>query len=170
LRSERDSPSTYQFDPVSERIMYMRSAHAGNVIGLVYGNTRRPYTVKQCSIVAAAQRRMSFLRRAEVFFDAKMNLHAVALKPAPSALRQRGRLGNFLHAEQACIEPTSPVFLARRHRELNVINRCERNRRFAARHQVGALPYLLFLRCGRHQIIQPKIHGGHAVVVGPTAW
>src|SRR5215831_7298605 len=68
---------------------------------------------------------MCFPRRPKILFDAKMNLHRPALKPASPAFRQLSRFRDLLHPEQCPVECARTVLPTCRHSQLHMINRAE---------------------------------------------
>lgn len=102
--------------------MNVAAANTRNVVSLFETDSGGSEICEQRVVIPAAQRRMSFLRRAEILLDSKMNLHGSALKPAAAAFRQLRRLGDFRHAQHATKERTRNRLLPGRHGELHVVN------------------------------------------------
>lgn len=65
---------------------------------------------------------MRFLGRNEGLFYAEMQRDLSALKPHTAAFGELGWLWPFVESENATVESASRIFLARRHRKLNVID------------------------------------------------
>jgi len=99
----------------------MAAANSGNAAIILDFKSRRTQARGQLVVVPAAQRGMRFLRRTEIGFNPKMQLHASALKPTSTAIGQFRRLVKFNHAQQITIETASGVLFSDRHRKLHVI-------------------------------------------------
>ena len=112
----------------------------GNVGHFDDGHRGLGKTLQKISVVTAMQGGMRLLRRTKIFLHTQMNLHFTTFKPASAALRELRRLGNLAHAKQIAIEVASRVLPARRHGELDVIDRGERH----SNHAVSVLSLILY--------------------------
>ena len=96
---------------------------SGNVAGFFQCDSRDAQAREEFVIVRAPQRRVRLPRRAEVLFDADMNLHRSTREPNATAFGQEWRLGYLLHPQQLAVETPRGILAARRRSQLNVVNR-----------------------------------------------
>lgn len=75
-----------QFNSISEWIMNVTASNAGNVVGLLGGDSCSSNRCEQSVVVPAAQRRMRLFRGTKVLLHSKVYLYGTALEPAAAAL------------------------------------------------------------------------------------
>jgi hypothetical protein len=102
--------------------------HAGNIVRLVHFNSCVSQSLHEGGIILAAQGGVRLLRGTKILLDAKMELHIGAAEPTSAALGKLCRFREFCHAQQIRVKRASFLLLARRHRELDMID--EGKRRF----------------------------------------
>src|SRR5947207_2911136 len=117
--------SLNEFNAVAEHVVDVATQGVGD------GTIRRDFYSSlsqlgnKSGVIFAAQRGMSFFRRAEVSFDAQVDLHISAGEPASAALGEYGRLGNFLHAQHIAVKTAGFGFFSFWHGKLDVVERVE---------------------------------------------
>ena len=104
----------------------MAAPDIGDTLVFLDFDARSAQVRKQRIVVRTPQARVRLLRRAKIGFNSQMQSHASAPKPASASFDQLLWLREFDHAEQRAVESPSPIFLARRHRKLHVIDSGER--------------------------------------------
>ena len=72
-----------------------------------------------------ADRRVRFLRGAEVHFDAKVELDRFRTEPDSTSRSQLKRLGKFSQAQSVTVEDPGSILLTGRHCKLHVVDRDE---------------------------------------------
>ena len=102
--------------------MKVAAPEAGDVSRFFYGDSMAAKPGNESVIVCAAERRVGLLCGAKILLNAKVNLHAAALKPAPASLGKFGGLGKFFHPQNFPIELPGDRFFSRRHGKLNMVN------------------------------------------------
>jgi len=116
----------YELDAVAVTVFGVEAAHPGNLVGPDRWIARVHETFSQDVYVGAAECRVGFARRAEVFFYTEVQLRAeVVGEPASAAHCQRRRLGLLGHAKHADIELTKRLFAPRRAGKLYVVQHVE---------------------------------------------
>jgi hypothetical protein len=115
-----------QLDPIPERIANMAAPDIGDTLVFLDFDARSAQVRNQRIVVRTPQARVRPLRRAKIGFNSQMQVHASAPKPASTSFDQLLWLREFGPAEQRAIESPSPIFLARRHRKLHLIDGGER--------------------------------------------
>jgi hypothetical protein len=79
----------------------------------------------ECIVIGAAKCRVSFLGGTKVVIDAEMYVDIPAFEPEPSATGELRWFRHLVEAEESRVKLPSPIFAARRNRELNVVELCE---------------------------------------------
>ena len=111
-----------QFESISKRIVNVTAPHPGNIVRLVYFNSRVSQSLQESGVVAAAQGWVRFLCGTEIVLDAEMELHVAACEPASATLGEFRWFRHFHHSQHTTVKSSSFLFPTRRHRKLNMID------------------------------------------------
>ena len=116
-----------QLDAVAERVVDVALPEAVDAVAVADVDPGGRQAVAERVEIVDEQRGVGLAGRTEVGLDAEVHLDRSVVEPAAAARREVGRLGDVRDAEEPVVERDRRVLLARRHRQLDVIDRADRH-------------------------------------------